>query len=536
VRSLPAGRFTAATRALGYVNSDYPPTVLEVRDGERPTEVRLSVWRHASLGGGVVDERGEPITGLPVSALQRVTSGGGLLLRRAATGVTDDRGEYRLSQLAPGVYIVGVQSMPTTLPAGIAAAFNPSFDNRDANRAMVLQLIQSGFGRTYGCDTCISSGHEGHHVGGFVLQRPGVPLPPAPDGRPLGFASTYHPGTVRAQDAAVISIGSGESRTDLEFTVRLTPTVAVSGVLSGPDGPMPHVTLRLVPPAVSTFEFEPAVATAVTDDRGAFAVLGITPGDYTLRSSLAVVTNETNGEGVALWASVPLSVTEDGIAELGLTMQPGVPMSGHVEFKGLSSGEARPAQRHMLNLQPVGAQAWRTVPTVVQPDGRFRSAGDSPGRYIVTASSPPGWFWQTTSVGGKLLPDELVELGLSEIAGLVLTYGRTTNRLSGRVTGESGAADTDAAVIVFPADSEVWREGILSSRRGRMVRTMSTGEYEISTLAPGDYYVAAIGAAPSLNWQDPALLDQLVAGATRVTLGAEDERIVALRTVSVTGR
>jgi hypothetical protein len=260
VRNLPPGRFTVATRALGYVNDDFPPTFIEIQDGQRATEVRLRVWAYASLSGRVADERGEPLTGMPVSALQRVWSGGGLVLRRAATTVTDDRGEYRLSQLAPGDYLVGVRSMPTTLPEGVAAALDPSIDNREASRAMVVELIQSGFGRTYGCETCISSGHEGYHLGGFVLQRPGAPLPPAPDGRPLGFANTYHPGTSRSQNATVITLGSGESRTGLDFPVRLTPAVAVTGVLAGPDGPMAHIALSLVPPGVAS-EFEPPVAT-----------------------------------------------------------------------------------------------------------------------------------------------------------------------------------------------------------------------------------------------------------------------------------
>ena len=81
---------------------------------------------------------------------------------------------------------------------------------------MRSELIQSGFFRTYGCPECISNSHEGHVVASFVLQRPGTPLPPAPDGRPLGFANTFYPGTSRAQEATVVSLGSGEARTDLD--------------------------------------------------------------------------------------------------------------------------------------------------------------------------------------------------------------------------------------------------------------------------------------------------------------------------------
>ena len=238
------------------MDNDFPPTVVEIRDSPHSTELELRVWKYAAIGGRVVDERGEPVTGVPVSALLRVASGSGVLLRHAATGLTDDRGVYRISQLEPGDYTAGVLSTTTTLPASVAAALDPSAANRTTYSAMRLELIQSGFARTYGCPTCISNSHEGHHVGGFVLQRPGAPLPPAPDGRPLGFANTFYPGTSQPREATVVSLGSGESRTDLDLVVRLTPTVTVAGVLTGPDGPMKHMTLSLVPPGTDLDDFE----------------------------------------------------------------------------------------------------------------------------------------------------------------------------------------------------------------------------------------------------------------------------------------
>ena len=162
----------------------------------------------------------------------------------------------------------------------VAAALHSSVANRSTFTAMMSELRQNGFLRTYGCPECISNSHEGHHVGGFVLQRPGAPLPPAPDGRPLGFANTFYPGTSRARDAIVVPLGSGESRADLDLSVQLTPTVTVAGVLTGPDGPMKHMVLSLVPPGTDLYEFEPGgVATAITDNGGAFAFLAITPGE-----------------------------------------------------------------------------------------------------------------------------------------------------------------------------------------------------------------------------------------------------------------
>jgi hypothetical protein len=183
-------------------------------------------------------------------------------------------------------------------------------------------------------------------------------------------------------------------------------------------------------------------------------------------------------------------------------------------------------------LQPIGAQTWRTIRAVVQSDGTFRSAGDPPGRYTINTSAPAGWFWQTTSLAGKPVLDELLELGASEVSGLVITFGQTTNHVSGRVSDATGAADPDAAVIAFAADSDAWRDGIFTTRRARKVFATSAGTYDIATLAPGGYYVVAIDRRLALNWQDPKFLDSLIAGATRVTLGADDRKTVALRTTA----
>ena len=129
----------------------------------------------------------------------------------------------------------------------------------------------------------------------------------------------------------------------------------------------------------------------------------------------------------------------------------------------------------------------------------------------------------------------MIELASSEVSGLVLTFGQTTNRVSGRVSDGSGAPDPEAAVIVFPADSSAWRESIFTGRRTRKANATSAGSYDVATFAPGDYYVAAVATRQALDWQNPAFLERLIAGATRVTLGAEDQKTVPLRTHRTAG-
>jgi hypothetical protein len=531
-RNLPAGRFTAMTRALGYVNHD--TAIIDVADGRKTREIQLRLWKFGAIGGRVADERGDPIAGILVDALRRLPGGG--VLRRVAQDVTDDRGLYRLAQLPPGDYVAAVFSTTTTLPAGVAAALDPSAANRDTFMEMRRQI---GLFRTYGCPTCISNSHEGYHGGGFVLQRAGIQLPPAPTGRLLGFANTYYPGTTRAGDATLVSIGSGEARTNLDFHIKLSPAMSVSGTLLTSAGPLVHALLTLAPPGTDLNDFEPGgIASAVTDGRGRFMFLAVAPGDYVLNAIRLQNANETTGEGNPLWAEQAISVGDSDITGLTVTMRPGVRISGRAEYITTSGPVAPPSARKVITLQPMRAQGWRTIQAVIGPDGAFRSAGDPPGRYLVNASSPPGWFWHSTTLNGKPLTDETIELGSSELTGLVLTFGQSTNRLTGNVTDASGAVDSEAIVIVFPADSNSWREGLsqFASRRMRRVYASSEGAFELATFAPGDYYVAAVNARLASNWQDPRLLERLVPGSTKVTIGPEDSRTLQLRALQLTGR
>lgn len=536
-RDLPAGRFSVTVRALGYVNSDYPPKVIEIADSAKPPAVTLRLWRHAAIGGRVVDEDGEPVAGMQVEALKRAGTRSGVALSRSGTGITDDRGVYRIAQLGPGDYVVGVLSTTTTLPVAVAGAMDSSPANREAYSAMSSELSRAGLLRTYGCATCWASSSDGIRIGEFVLQRLGPALPLGPGGQPLSFSNAFYPGTSNSTEATVITLASGETRTGLDVPVRFVAGVRISGVLTGPEGPLPHQAVRLAPPGINLNDFDPSgLTTAITDTRGAFSMFAVTPGEYVLSSALVVQPNETSNEGGrSLSARQQLAVGDSDVTGLALVLQPGVKMSGRVEFTNASAN--RPTARQTVVTQPLYATSWRTLRAFIEPDGTFRTGGDPPGRYILNASPPPGWFWQTITLNGRPVLDDIVDLESTEVTGLVLTFGQKTNGVAGTVTDASGAPDADALIVVFPADSTAWRQSVFSiTRRYRSANSTSAGAFEMTTFAPGEYFIAAVNARAALNWLDPKFLERLIPGATRVTLGPEESKNVVLKTFAVAGR
>jgi hypothetical protein len=526
-RNLPAGRYSVATRAFGYLNIDYPPLIVEIADSDTPLPVDLHLWKYAAISGRVFDERGEPVVGMPVSAMRRVLTAGRLTLQTEGAAVpTDDRGAYRIAHLPPGSYVVGVRSTSMSVPASLAAAVDAAALNQAASFELSRALINGG--------TILRTG-EGTRLGDAVLQRAGPQLPLSADGAPLGYATTLHPGTTSPDQAALITLGSGEWRPNIDIPLVFSRVVTVSGVVNGPDGPLKNLTVRLVPPGGDMFDFDGAgVASAVTDNAGAFTFAGVTPGDYVLRTA-SVSGDFSSGEGVSLWAAQPVGVGDKPIAGLEVAMRPGVKISGELRFTGAPPPVISPTMRLPIMLEPTGSGIWRTLPAMVKPDLTFASAGDPPGRYLLNlfwnVFEPLGWSFQSATLGGKPLVDDLIELGAADVSGLVITMAPTPAKVSGSIAGGTGAADAGTDVIAFPADSGAWREGIFSGRRVQRVRATTARGFDIPRLAPGDYYIAAVSSKWTPQWQDPSFLERLIPGATRFSLAGSETKHLSLTVI-----
>src|SRR5204862_7745465 len=61
-------------------------------------------WRLGAVSGQVVDEQGEGVEGITISVIRGETTGGRGTLSPQQSAVTDDRGAYRITGLAPGDY------------------------------------------------------------------------------------------------------------------------------------------------------------------------------------------------------------------------------------------------------------------------------------------------------------------------------------------------------------------------------------------------------------------------------------------------
>ena len=120
IGALPAGRYTLTASKVGYVRLSYGQRLpleegksLDLADGQVFSTGDFALPRAGVIVAKITDESGDPIPGVLVQALQSRFTGGErkLVVATANSGLTgtDDRGEVRLFDLAPGQYYVAAR-------------------------------------------------------------------------------------------------------------------------------------------------------------------------------------------------------------------------------------------------------------------------------------------------------------------------------------------------------------------------------------------------------------------------------------------
>ena len=570
---VPAGRYTLAANKPGYVRVAYgarrfdrPGTPITLTDGQQMTGVSLKMPRGSVISGVILDENGAPVFGVQVRVMQYRMQAGTRTLAPVAMAsllgeTTDDRGAYRLFGLPPGEYIVSA---------------TPRMGTVGEIRAMTEAEIRSALA---------------------ALQQPVAPNPAVPGAGPtaaansappakrdsgttVGFAPVYYPGTLSAAAAATVTVGAGEERNGVDFALQLVKTAKIEGAIVAPAGvPLQSVTLTLVPggPAGLAGGLGPILPTsrASVGPDGKFSYTAIPPGQYTITARAArpaggagagpgpqamagppvemgfriggtpgaaldqLVTN-IGGSGAAYWAMTDVTVDGSPLSNVVLTLQPGMTLSGRIEFSATRATPAPELNRVRVTLAPAPAAGGGGISlglpvAQVDPAGKFTVTGVTPGRYRLNGIAPspagtgPGQTWTLKSaiVKGRDVLDFPLDIGPGEEVGdAVLTFTDASQQVSGVLQDPTGRPAPDYTIVVFAADSKYWAA---PSRRIRTVRPGTDGRFTVTNLPTGDYRIAALVDIAPNEANDPAFLQQLVAASYQFTLGEGERKVQDLR-------
>jgi protocatechuate 3,4-dioxygenase beta subunit len=409
VTELPAGRFTISATRGGYLSAQYGQrangddgTPIEVADGATLEKIDLAMERAGTVSGRLTDEAGEPVSGAVVWIHQMQFFHGRRQYVPQTSAQTDDTGQYRISSVAPGEFV-------------LLATFRETWTADD---------------------------------------KPTLTL---------GYAPTYFPGSANPIEAQRIKVTAGQDTGGNDFSLVPGRAASISGSVIATDGaPLASASVfvgqEITGPQFMSMSM---VATSRTGADGTFTIRGIPPGQYQLRASGAAGDRGTETASV----TVTLQGTDiDGLvigADNGALLSGHmVTDSG----KRLPAGTLRVMtqsatfERSQITVPPA-------QDGLVAADGAFtRKVPSGPG--FVRPMIPTGWALKQITIGGQDYTDVPYDFrGGQALADATVIVSDHLPSVSGQAMGAKGPA-TGPVLLVPADASRWWEvSGALQKAR-----------------------------------------------------------------------
>ena len=159
------------------------------------------------------------------------------------------------------------------------------------------------------------------------------------------------------------------------------------------------------------------------------------------------------------FASQPLSVAGEDVANVVITTSKGASATGRVVFEG----GARPAGANALRVTAAPTDQDASMPGVsgpgsaVKDDGTFELKGLSGGRVLRVNGLPAGWSLKAIESNGLDVTDSGIDFkGSDTVSGIDIVLSPKTTDINGRVTTGDGSPAKDYTVVVFAEDQQKW--------------------------------------------------------------------------------
>ena len=493
-RELPAGRFTLQATKSGFVNVQYGQTrpfesgkPIELADKQSLDNADISMPRGSVIAGRIVDEFGDAIPDVSVTAMRQTWQNGRrrLVPSPGRVAQTNDLGQFRIYGLPPGEYYV-------------------SGTLRGANDLMEMDLM--------------------------VVTGASTNAGPTASAPKSGYAPTYYPGTPNVAEAQRITLAAGQESPSADFALVAVRLAKVSGIVIGSDGkPLEGSQVSAVP-ANRDFGGLLGQSSARTAKDGSFTLNSVPPGDYTLQARSVQVITSTQGDNVMVFratsiggggdsesGSTPLAVAGEDVSGILLTTSKGGNATGTVVFDG-----PRPQSLGSIRITSMAADSDGPMPGFgaanTKDDGSFELKGLTGLRLIRLGNAPPGWTLKSVKLNGADITDAGTEFKTGETtSGLEVELTNKATAVNGSVTASDGKVLKDYTVVIFSETPEHWR--LPMTRWVTGTRPDQDGRFKVQNLPAGVYLAVAVDYVPQGEWGDPELLDRLKSKAKRFTLG-----------------
>jgi hypothetical protein len=300
----------------------------------------------------------------------------------------------------------------------------------------------------------------------------------------------------------------------------------VSGAAFDASGAPMNGSVRLIVSSRSTAGPLKSLSTTVTSD-GTFTLTNVPPGEYLVQALGA------RGPGrPAVFGVEQVSVADRDPRPLTIRASAGAVLEGLIMVEGQPQSRAA-----TVSLMAVPFDVARAPDDhgalAVYGDGRFYLTGLYGRARLGLSAASEGWYVKSVTIRGADVTHTGFDFGVAQetFRDALIQVAHAAGVISGRVTGESGAAAGDCAVLAFSTDRDRW---FSTSSYVRRVHAAPDGSFRVGGLPPGDYYVAAVASAGPVDsgeWQETDALHALAATARRVTIGGGKPSVIEVRLI-----
>jgi hypothetical protein len=448
-------------------------TRVDVSAGSDKADVIVRLIPQGIVGGRILDEDGEPMEGVGVSLLRPQSIMGQRRFMGQGGNQTNDKGEFRITNVAPGKYYVVVQRMV---------------------------------------------------MGGAPIQQAG---------EEYSYPRLFFPGVETLDQAQRIEVGPGQEFSAVQMTLRKARVYRVKGRVDGIDAPAAGATsnrgrrgggggmvVMLRPDGggndmlAGPGGMGPGMGGVQVRADGTFELASVTPGAYRL-----IVSNFGDGRP-RIHGSLKLSVGNNNVEGVVVTPTSPVSFQGQVVVEG---------DKAAVNLKSIRVQASSGLdfnqPVQVAEDGTFKLIDLSPEKIRFTVSQATASYVKAINIGGQDVKDSGIDLSNGGGGNIEIILSTKVAKVDGNVEKQK-QEDAPGTIIV----AKVGPAGELIPG-GLNARVEDSGKFSLASLAPGEYKLFAFEEVDLTTASDPEFLKKFEDRAASVKIGEGESKNVSIKQI-----